>query len=669
MPATPKIEDIANNLRKAAKSPDGKKLAGALLDYIEAKKTDPDAPLYQFGITPTKELAEILSELKNCPEWEEAVCEKAGTYLQIAKKETLKHKILKKHIEDAIGLLIENCDVSEKGEGYRPFALLAKAYLMRSNIIRPKGITIPERKKEAIDKGIKYADVATNLAKEKKEIKDAWRIKALLYLELQRIQRGTCKADEKESYTDKITDALYSAVDKGCNDINNFVEDLKIIVHYSRANSNDAYLKNIDLHSLSHEKIELEKAMAYKILKDTDNLYEEMQKLTVRLENIYLTSPVWDDTVNFINELRVDNIEGWKDLAILTWEACGKVLNKTMSNLHIRWYWSRQRLLYDLAFMAADKFSDKGEKYHKKADIADSLKSRPALRWNALNESAKNYEILKKSLEAEADSGYLKNIKVTYAKTKPRVFNFNKDSVPEGWIVIHFYINQLEKKGYALIYDNTDPGKEESKKWKEEPFEYNELFNSYIEWQGNYNRLPHGEKHKSAESLVALCKEIGKALPFLFKLPNNEQENTSVLFIPHDFLHRLPLHAAINGENNVVFLINHPNCYLPAWSFYRDKIDKNVENMLLFKNVENAVDLRELKGISKLNCWEINTNEVSTKEFVTTLEKLPKPPKVLSIFCHGKANAVNPFNAKLKLRVHEKITLQSLVLNSQQLID
>ena len=188
---------------------------------------------------------------------------------------------------------------------------------------------------------------------------------------------------------------------------------------------------------------------------------------------------LWDDAVEFINELKSGNINCWKGLSLDIYEVCQKQESETAS-LHLRWYWSRQRRLYDLAFIAADTEEEK-------AKIADSLKSRPSLRWSALEETGKKSKKepekneINRILEAEATAmlgGYVKNVREILKKSRREKPSSDEqcpmNSIPKGWIAIHFYVNHLEGKCHALIYNaDTDTWKPELVK------EYRNLFKPF----------------------------------------------------------------------------------------------------------------------------------------------------------------------------------------------
>lgn len=332
----PAIEEIVSELQEAAKNPDEKKkLAKALLDYIEAKKTDPDAPLYQFGITPTPELAKQLSEIKDSSEWEEAACEKAQAYLDeagnVKKDKKASFKKYKEKLDAALELL-ERFREGKESLNSETLTVLAETYLLRSRIVRPKGITTPAKKIQAIEKGLDRINEAI-----KSDDTEAHRIKAQLYLELERLGK---ESDES------LEDVLKEALNNGCTDFNNNVADVRI----AALSGDTSYLDGIINSPLPD--IELQKAIASRIKCDNRKLNKNIHKHIMILSRRPFSDPIWDDTVKFLVTLWNCKEIGWEKAVIRTWRVCNGVENRTRS-LHIRWYWSRLRELYDLAFIAA----------------------------------------------------------------------------------------------------------------------------------------------------------------------------------------------------------------------------------------------------------------------------------------------------------------------------
>ncbi|NUN21989.1 MAG: CHAT domain-containing protein [Candidatus Jettenia caeni] len=631
------IEAIIRNLQGAARDSKTNKLSENIIAYDEYRKIHKSASLYQFGIIPAKESSSVLAENEtNHVAYENAIFEMAEKNIENFSSEDI-HKKRKEMIESALRLLMGLYKDRHEKLQPRTFVLIAKAYLLRSLITRPKGITIPEKKKEALKKGIGFVESAIKKIQSSENIlshssdidllEKAWRIKSQLYLEYYRVNKDEC---DKNTLKEVLENSLIS----GCDKFDKNIEDVQIAIRYCELESSREYLEQIISSHL--EGIEFEKARAYKLLELENENEDEIRKSMKVVIEEYLSGfsdPLWEDAVEFINKLKSDNKNCWKELSLDMYKVCREQEAETAS-LHLRWYWSRQRRLYDLAFIAADKEEEK-------AKIADSLKSRLSLRWSALEETGKKSknkrekEEISRILEAEAVAmlgGYIKGARKILKKRR-RPLPDEQRSIPKDWIVIHFYVNQLENKCYALIYNKDE------NTWKcEFVKEYQRLFHVFLTWQTNYNRC----KERAADSLVQLCKEIGNAMPFLFDECIIPQDK-NVLFIPHDFLHRLPLHGAIHEKNNGVFLENHPCCYLPAWSFTAKENNAVVQGSILLKNFPEY-SYEEL--VSNSTLW---TSPVKDPASPDDLKTIIASPEMLVILCHGEADAVNPFNARLKL--------------------
>ncbi len=633
-----KIVEIIEALLDAAKtSPlDIKLLAGKYLDFIEARANNGNAALFHFGLSPDTNLIKAFAGIMNENIWEDVVCKQAEKYLDEFDKK-IGHTDLKKKIESAIRLLKDLYESPSKELKPETLTLYAKAYLLRSRIFRPKGATVPAKKREAIEKGIKLAEEA--IEKDSSNV-EAWRIKATLFIEKDRL-RGENEAQDAE-----IVEVLRGALLNGCNKFDESVDDVRIGVLYSELSGKTGYAEKItkirrikrsnrrDAYKMMHI-LRLERAKAYKVLDEGKyhNLIKvEMKKLIIKLPDIRFSYPLWDDTVRFLEELYECKMFCWKELSFEAWTACQSAEGRIKYPLHVRWYWSRMRTLYDLAFLAADSLP-------LKAVIADSLKSRPALQWSAWDalsrDDKENAECLKAILEAEAQgqTGFIKGFEEL--KEKCRKTGDDKEpmaitAIPDNWTVIHFYLNKLEEIGYAIIATGNDPTL-----WKIETFEYKEMFDAYMTWQTNY-KLYEERKERAANYLVKLCKKIGEKMAFLFGDVFIPVDN-SVLFIPHDFLHRLPLHGAI--KDGKVFLQEHPNCYLPAWSYARKKSENTSKGRYLIVNSKDFIENQNYNPSLYEKCFH---------DF-SSLAGLSETPELLAVICHGRADTVNPFKARLLL--------------------
>ena len=662
-----KKEDVVSELRDAIKGfpgnptePQKLALAEKLIEYQIFKKSSKAAALQKIGLPRKDSFIKALNEIEGDKTIQgKATLNVSESYLT-ASHEDAEIPLLEraKKLEIALGLLVRFYEKyltnKEKSPGsdeckleYDFLLAIANAYLLRSKIIHLKGRTIPEKKEEAIEKGIFYAEEA--IKNVNGDLK-AYRINAQLYMEQERIGIKN---------PEKLKEALKKAFNAGCNDYSK-LEDMQIAIRYIESKPlTEIESSYVDCLKQIIESTELdsslEKAKVYRLLRMAypanrewnEGLETSKQEISQRLQDSYLSDSIWDATVQFIKQLKNDAQKNpndcWKNWALEVYRICRDHEEETPTP-HLRWYWSKQRDLYDLAFLAE---SDPAEN----ARIADSVKSRMSLRLSSLEEIGKQHKNIKDYLELMVTDAYIRGAKsrIKYEQRKLKKKDATKKSpeleaIHENFVVIHFYLVQLdgEKRGYALIYDG------KTCTWKEKmPFGYDDLFSAFLTWQENYAC----SKEAANKQLVDLCEAIGKAMSFLFDV-SIIPPDSKVLFVPHDFLHRLPLHAAIN--NDKVFLKEHASCYLPAWSMGRKvevksarKVEGGTKRKILLKNFDghsfetvNGHSFEEVKSRFSDYC------DKATPEDLTNITD---PPELLVILCHGQADQVNPFFAKLKL--------------------
>lgn len=242
-----KIVEIIEALLDAAKtSPrDIKLLAGKYLDFIEARANNSNADLFHFGLSPDTNLIKAFAGIMNENIWEDVVCKQAEKYLDEFDKK-IGHTDLKKKIESAIKLLKELYESPSKTLEPETLTLYAKAYLLRSRIFRPKGATVPAKKREAIEKGIKLAEEAIRMAEKladsednNKKLEEAWRVKATLYIEKDRLRV------EKEEREPGLVNVLLESILNGCDKFDEKIEDVRIGVLYSELTGETGYAEKI----------------------------------------------------------------------------------------------------------------------------------------------------------------------------------------------------------------------------------------------------------------------------------------------------------------------------------------------------------------------------------------------------------------------------------------
>jgi len=653
------FEIIPDQLFKKCKSPE---LIGILLEEFEMIK---GAQPYYSGL---KERGDF------------AAANKETLYLGLAEYILKKYEIRGRYrwphaqqrrtLEKIIRLLDKadrNKDLDDKISLAR-----AKAHLYRSRLIRPKGFTVPAKKIEGL-----YKALDSCLKSDGKWFRH---YAGVIALELDRCGQSSENLFENDS-SNREPAKLW--------DLLNHAADVKNLQDHSKQHQIEFYQMRVRLEELKPREqalftgvvfndlinfkmdkkgeLVLEKLKVAIYRKEKEEIDSRTKHLIKRLKYTFFMHPLWDNSVRFVRRLRKHGcFSDWEDLAIEMWETAEKQTIKTAS-LHLRWYWSRQRNLYDLAFLAALK---KG-KVQKAARIADSAKSRPALTWQALENLSRSdeNEELRETLETEIENnakalsgGYIKNLRNQKRyKGKDQQEYADPSELNTESIVVQFYLVHLdeEKKpeggkksdidsnknenGYALIYDKKKGG------WSQavHRFDFNPLFEKYINWQNTYFRL--SDKLKSAGDLEKLCYEMGKALGFLLDYPPGE-ENRPMVLIPHDFLHRVPLHGVLrkHGDEPYLLLEKFRCSYLPACAYAKNSTNHtSTKKPQIYISADKTDSARkwfneEIKGNKHFdeNKFDISDNYNDGKD---------KSNTSISFFCHGQADYVNPFNSKLKL--------------------
>ena len=167
-------------------------------------------------------------------------------------------------------------------------------------------------------------------------------------------------------------------------------------------------------------------------------------------------------------------------------------------------------------------------------------------------------------------------------------------------------------------------------------------WNTYKDWKAD---LQKAGKHpeETSSSLEKLCKACGKMLePVLEKVkPNN------IIFIPHGFLHLVPIHAALINDDP---LFNTMTClFLPAW-FLAPKVSRqnNNDKGILLTNWTPETDLEEFIDHKK---WINKKKTKCTPNDYFSILTSPnyEPPALLAFYCHGQGDFMNPYRSALKM--------------------
>ena len=560
---------------------------------------------------------------------------------------SMNHRQRRKFLEDMIYFL--NALEIELFDNEDYLLLLAKVYFYRSLLFRPKGRSVPARKIEALKRSEKL--LQAYFEKNTDNI-EAWQLIGQIMLTLLTFN---------EPYDEK---RFKEAVEKIKNKFNpesdslTLINDIHVWIKYcERFNKNDT-LKELTVDILKHIDFSKEYVLyllisriAFQKNKVEDTRYY-LEKSLDKAPNAF-ADPYWDDLVDFIILLEEKKCDIWKTAAIVAHKVCCEK-ELEIGNVYLRWYWARQSKLYDLAFKAAND-------PEAKARVSDSLKSRPTLRFKDLREMGTQIDIahiLDQEDEAR-DNRYLKKKPERYRTYLKKDKFTDYRTLNDQWMVVHFYINELDKCAYALILD-CDTGKKTI-----ESFQYNELFRKFLSWQEmefpeyKVGKIPDLNEYKiedipeplkqifqqRGQFLYDLCKEMTRSMPFIADFPQHK----SILWIPHGFIHRLPLHAAIfEKEGKEIFLFEkHVSRFLPAWHLLGIENRQDGTGKQLLKNYPAKVDLFK-KALEKLDKqWDKNFNKRASREHF--FESLEKNLQTLILLSHGKGNVNNSFQSHLKL--------------------
>jgi len=521
---------------------------------------------------------------------------------------------------------------------------LARALFLRAKIIRRKGFTVPLKKRDKLQDALEILK-----AESIKDLSEAKRLTAGIYYELARIADDY---DWFEGMTDEGWEALVEA--EAANSLKaNSEDDVLLLSLAEKYRDNAKYKTYLEEIKTIKEKNNLDAAWAYWLSGYDSKAVEQANQAAQCMDNYDSFSHVaWERFVRLVRQMAKKDCAGWKVATLNAWEACRRLEQKT-NHLHLRWYWSRQRELYDLAFNAADNLE-------KKAEIADSIKSRPALTLSQIEASLNANEL--KALREQEELGYLDRYIPNLKPTKlPQDQNNNKKTwkeAPSPWIVVHFYLenrkNESEYKptGHAVIYNA------KNNEWRKETFYQTPIWSAFWAWQEAY-RL-HGDKPdaptKCGDILEKLCLVIGKEMAFLFD-KNIFPEDQPVLFVTHDFLHRLPLHMAMKNDENgdrIVWAETHKATYLPAfWIRQKRRQDESSNTSLLAPSVLiNFTDSSEDPARKTLLNQALK--DLFAKKLIQLYDPADKnlflnmkPTSLLAIMSHGQSHPINMFASQL----------------------
>lgn len=139
-----------------------------------------------------------------------------------------------------------------------------------------------------------------------------------------------------------------------------------------------------------------------------------------------------------------------------------------------------------------------------------------------------------------------------------------------------------------------------------------------------------------------------------------------MLFVPHSFLHLVPLHGTIRKkltfeDTDIVFVENHPCAYLPAFSLAQKSNVVNSNEYLVFKKLCEGEEYFIKDAFPK---W---INDLAREVSPDDIRNIHSPPGLLILICHGQADVANPFNSRLKLKDGDMTHLDLLVAEKMNL--
>jgi len=531
-------------------------------------------------------------------------------------------------LEWAIGLLMPFMAEGQITPGHERMQkgckLIAKAYLLRARFSLIKGQSIPAKKMEAIQKAWEWAfekddapddflllEIALARKKYMPDADHSWLKNYLKHLakqlptsdELTSHQLAGLDAGREGGFLDKEIDAVILGISYNGGPMSAFLP----LIQARAAFRSDAH-----------------------------DLQDRLVKAANQLKNRWLSDPLWDDTVALIQQV-ADQDQGndaWKPSAKRAFEYCEKMTRKLSITLQVRWYWARQASLYDLAFHA---YSPTDPDILK---VVDALKSRPALKMDQAEKylKDKDQDNLKKIWEKETNAlsdGYQSGLS-DLATVRARQDDAPTwQPVPERYTAIHFYLSDRTGTGHMILV----PPKGEA----QQAFPLKQLsrvLEKFEIWQNDLEQCGD-DVNKTSQSLFSACKILGESMQDGLSAVNTP----GIIFIPHGFLHLMPLHAAlVDGRP----LFEKKTClFLPAWWFYDpdNRSPDGTGRKVLLTNWTGS----ETDRIAEDSRWSQVKKECTPEDYIDVLQD-QRPLDFLAFYCHGRRHYINPYLSVLKLK-------------------
>jgi hypothetical protein len=544
-----------------------------------------------------------------------------------------RHRLL----EWAIGLLMPFMAGEEITPGSARFQngcrLIARAYLLRAHFALVKGQNIPAKKMEAIQKAWEWAfekDDAPDdgllleiaLAR-KKYLPDADHAWLEGYL--------TCLAESLPS-SGELTPLQLAGLDTGREDgyLDGKID--KVILDIScQEDSTPVYLALIQARAAFRS--------------NASDLQDRLLKAANRLKNRWLSDPLWDDIVGLIQQVadQRPGEDAWKPSAIKAFEHCENMTRRLSISLQVRWYWARQASLYDLAFHA---YTLENPKILR---VVDALKSRPVLKMDQAEKylKDKDQDNLKKIWEKETNAlseAYQTGLSDLETSRTRQDDLPAWQPVPDGYTAVHFYLSDRKGTGYMILVPARGAQQQAFS------FELSGVLEKFEIWQNDLEQFGNNVQ-KTNDSLNSFCGVLGEIMGEGLSAVNTP----GIIFIPHGFLHLVPLHAAlINGRP----LFEHKTClFLPAWWIY-DPDHRPFEGAgrkVLLANWNRP----EIDDTVKDSRWT-TVKKGCTPEYYVNVVKGEHPLGFLAFYCHGKRHYSNPYLSALRLKDRD-LTHQDLI--------
>lgn len=554
---------------------------------------------------------------------------------------------------------------------YKICILLSKCYFKRGLSILPKGkgVSPPEKKVEAMRKALKWADA---VIQEDKFLPEPLFFKIKILYELYKIS-----GQEYHERLKTIADIVLQIVSEKSL-VPQKISDLHVLNICCRF-SNKEYdaLKEYDLLILNAGmenndpsfSLCLIKAQAglriYKNISDKgviEKIICNIEKTVEELEQIELFSTIWDEVIDLIQDLKDENIDGWQKPVMMAWEICDDKERQMGCGLEIRQYWSRLERLYSLAIEGADSSI-------QKVRVIDSLKGRSLLAWNDVDvflqkkgDRADEIRNRRKLFYEGEANALMRDYVLQNQEIKKQLKNIQKraslsvDQIPAGWTALHFYLQESEneKLECRCIAGCNSGNTEQGIKWEEfKPCDLTKVWAAYKKWRDKYYGLANTTE--KSECLDKLCELIGDSLLFLFD--EKKIKTNGIIFIPHGFMHLLPLHAAKAPAsakwNDGEYLFQRKvSTYLPAWShIHKDLLTPCVTSgdKYCCRNVGKSPKDKFYNNLIKDSSWTKKVDDADKDIFTKFGAESKKPPDCLTILCHGVADEVFPVNSMLKL--------------------